>query len=108
MIDEEKLASTLQLFARLGDAAAKDALLEDAEEAVRGGRRDLATCLLDLSAEFHRLWREFKSEAGREADGLRVIGVSLRIVAHRLHKACGDEADDHRLLRLVHSAEELS
>lgn len=107
MIDEEKLASTLQMFARFGDAVAMDFLLEDAKEAVRSGRHDLATYLLDFSAEFHRLWRESRAEVGDEAEGLRTIAISLRIVAHRLHKACGAQADDPRLLKLVHSVTEL-
>jgi len=108
MIDEEKLVSTLQMFASLGDTVAMDFLLEDAKEAVQDGRRDAATYLLDLSSEFHRLWKESLTEGDKETEGLRTISVSLRKVAHRLHMTCGAEADDPRLLRLVHSAEELS
>jgi hypothetical protein len=106
MIDEKEIADTIQLFARLGDSLAIDFLLDDAKEMVDCGRRDMATRLLDLSDKFFRLRAEAMDEVGREADGLRVIGISLRIAAHRLHKAYGAQADDKRLLRLVHSSVE--
>lgn len=106
MIDEEEIAETIQLFARLGDSLAIDFLLDNAKEMVDRGRRDMATRLLDLSDKFFRLRAEAMDDVGSEADGLRVIGISLRFAAHRLHKACGAQADDPRLLRLVYSGGE--
>ena len=101
MIDEDEIAAVVRLFARLGDSLAADILFGDAKEAVARGRRDIATHLLDLSARFHRLWMESKDDVGADADGLRTIGASLRLVAHKIHGECGDGADDPRLLRLV-------
>jgi hypothetical protein len=109
MINEEEMANIVQLFARLGDTLATDLLFEDAKEAVGEGRRDIATHLLDLSERFFRLRIEAKDNGvGKEADGMRVIGISLRLAAHKLHKECGKAADDPRLLRLVYSSTEIS
>jgi hypothetical protein len=106
MIDEEEIAGIVRLFARAGDSQAIDILISDALEVIDKGRRDLATHLLDMSKQFHRLWLEGRDRIGDEADGLRVISFSLRIAAHRLHLICGDIADDPRLLRLIVSNEE--
>lgn len=106
MIEEREIADIVQLFARLGDSLAIDVLLDDAKEAVADGRRDLATHLLDLSERFFGLRLEAGGNANQETEALRTMGVSLRVVAHRLHKACGEAADDPRLLRLVHSSGE--
>jgi len=108
MIREEEIANVIQLFTCLGNSLATDLLLSDAKEAIDEGRHDLATHLLDLSEKFFRLRVEIGDDVGKEADGLRVIGASLRLVAHRLHKEYGAVADDPRLLRLVYSSGESS
>jgi hypothetical protein len=108
MIDEDEIARIIQLFAHLGSALAIDMLFTDAKEAVDKGRRDLTAHLLDLSAQFFRLRAEMGDDVNEDADGLRVIGISLRLVAHKLYKECGNVADDPRLLKLVNSRGEKS